>query len=42
MRTCDGCGGPNTFENPVYDYEDGSQAHDQCAEEMGLPEEEML
>ena len=42
MERCEACTRPGTFEDPTYKYENGASYHDQCAEEIGMPESEML
>jgi hypothetical protein len=41
VKTCESCGQPDTAENPTREYVNGGRYHDQCAEESGLPEEEI-
>jgi len=39
VLTCEACGEPGPG---IYRYADGGAYHDQCAEECGIPEGEML
>jgi hypothetical protein len=39
---CEACGKPDTIGNPTYAYEGGAFYHDQCADDAGIPESEML
>ena len=41
-RTCEGCGRPDDRTDPLRPYMDGAHYHDQCADECGISEEEML
>lgn len=39
---CEFCAEPGTRQAPTYEYQEGYFAHDQCADEAGVPESEML
>lgn len=39
---CEMCREPGTVGNPTYEYQGGFFAHDQCADEAGIPESEIL
>lgn len=38
---CESCGGPSTKDCPTHKYKNGASYHDQCADESGIPEDEM-
>lgn len=39
---CEACGKPSTAGQVTYEYEGGVFYHDQCADDAGIPESEML
>ncbi len=40
---CGACGAPGDgVKGPLREYESGERLHDDCAEELGMGEEEML
>lgn len=39
---CEACGRPSTDENPAHEHQSGALYHDDCAQELGIPEGEML